>query len=343
MTSSVDETHSKRQFLSLNSIQDVLECIICLELPRKDPIYQCDNGHLLCEFCHKRVDECPLCKVNLKNIRALAVEKILRKCPRPCKFQGKGCSALMRQLSLKEHEKNCDFKPGLPSKLSANDKSSYIKILSDYKCEYNHVEAENSSNDYDMFNSVGSVRADNPIPSDFQGIYYFEIKVLNKGKDGAIGIGLTAEGSALHRMPGWEHNTIGYHGDDGKFFYEACFSKKFGPLFKNNDIVGCGINFHDMSVFFTINGRYLGVAKHNLPEIEYYPTIYFTDTDIFHSSNYEMVQVNFGQDPFAFQIDYLSGKSWIMNFCNNISNSFHFYTKINKLSQTMFYLVFRIM
>merc|ERR1719367_1717916 len=159
MTSSVDETHSKRQLLSLNSIQDVLECTICLEVPRKDPIYQCDNGHLLCEFCHKRVDECPLCKVNLKNIRALAVKKILRKCPRPCKFQGKGCSALMRQLSLKEHGKNCDFKPGLPSKLSANDKSSYIKILSDYK---------------------------------------------------------------------W---------DDGKFFYEACFSKKFGPLFKNNDIV----------------------------------------------------------------------------------------------------------
>ena len=305
MTSSVDETHSKRQFLSLNSIQDVLECIICLEVPRKDPIYQCDNGHLLCVLCHKRVDECPLCKVKLKNIRALAVEKILRKCPRPCKFQDTGCSAQMRQLSLKEHVKTCDFKPGLPCKLSTNDKSSYIKILSDYKCEYNHVEAENASNDYDMFNSVGSVRADNPIPSDFQGIYYFEIKVLNKGKDGAIGIGLTAEGSALHRMPGWEYNTIGYHGDDGKFFYEAYRGKKFGPLFKNNDIVGCGINFHDMSVFFTQNGKYLGVAKHNLPEMEYYPTIGV-------HSKYEMVQVNFGQDPFAFQIKSLSGNTLSM-------------------------------
>merc|ERR1719367_2295160 len=254
MTSSVDETHSKRQLLSLNSIQDVLECTICLEVPRKDPIYQCDNGHLLCEFCHKRVDECPLCKVNLKNIRALAVEKILRKCPRPCKFQSTGCSAQMRQLSLLEHEKNCDFKPGLPSKLSTNDKSNFIRILSDYKCEYDHEKAENGSNEYDNDEEyydyiVGSVRADNPIPTDFKGIYYFEIKVLNQGIDCTIGIGLTAEGSA--RMPEWKYNSIGYYGDDGKFFYEAGRGKKFGPLFGNNDIIGCGMNFHDMSVFFT--------------------------------------------------------------------------------------------
>ena len=125
--------------------------------------------------------------------------------------------------------------------------------------------------------------------------------MLNKGKDCSIGIGLTAEGSALNRMPGWEYNTIGYHGDDGKFFYEAGMGKKFGPLFGNNDVVGCGINFQDMSVFFTKNGKYLGVAKHSLPEMDYYPTIAV-------HSKYELVQVNFGQDPFAFQIDHLSGK-----------------------------------
>ena len=74
----------------------------------------------------------------------------------------------------------------------------------------------------------------------------------------------------------------------------------FGPKFVNNDIVGCGLNVNDMSVFFTRNGKYLGVAQHSLPEMKWYPTIGL-------HSKYEMVQVNFGQEKFAFQTDALIG------------------------------------
>lgn len=296
MASKVDGVPD-RKLLSLYSIQDVLECVICLEAPRKDPIYQCDNGHLLCANCYKRVVKCPLCKVELRNIRALAVEKLLRKCPRPCKFQDTGCSALMRQLSLAEHEKNCDFKPALPSKLSVSDKSCNIKILSQYKCEYDHVMAVGGPE----FFVAGSIRADKPIPMTLDEIYYFEITVLNKGKIGGIGIGLTAESSALNQMPGWKNNGIGYHGDDGKLYYQIGYEIEFGPKFANNDIVGCGLNLNDTSVFFTINGKYLGVAHCSLPEINWYPTIGL-------HSKYEMVQVNFGQEPFIFQMDTLLGK-----------------------------------
>ena len=291
------EVVSKRKLVSLNSIQDELECVICLEVPRRDPIYQCDNGHLLCVICYKRVVNCPLCKVQLKKIRALAVEKILRKYPRPCKFRDNGCSALMRHLSLSEHEKSCDFKPRLPSKLSLTDRSLFITILSDYKCEYDHKAAVNALKFFD----VGSVRADKPIPMTLDEIYYFEIKVLNKGYQGDIGIGLTSKSSALNRMPGWENNTIGYHGDNGKLYYEVGYGIEFGPKFVDNDVVGCGLNLNDMSVFFTRNGEYLGVAQCSLPELEWYPTIGL-------HSKYEMVQVNFGQEPFSFQMDTLIGK-----------------------------------
>ena len=206
---SVEGEHSKRKFLSMNSIHDVLECVICLEVPRKEPIYQCENGHLLCVLCNKRVVDCPLCKVELRNIRALAVEKILQKCPRPCKFQETGCKTQMRQLSLIEHEKLCTFKPELPSRLSNSNKSRVIKYLSEYKCQYQHQEEESSAQNF----NPGLIRSDKPIPLSLESIYYFEVKVLNKGKETAIGIGLTVESSQLNRLPGWDRNTIGYHGE----------------------------------------------------------------------------------------------------------------------------------
>ena len=295
-----NDNNSISQFLSLKSIQDILECIICLDLPRKNPIYQCDNGHLLCLNCHKKVTECPLCKLDLRKNRALAVEKILQKCPRACKFQDNGCSVLMQQVSLEEHEINCNFKPSMPSKLSSKHKSRYIDILSDYECKYNHKEATGVSRDY----NCGCVQADNPIPSNLDSIYYFEAMVISEGKEGepAIGIGLTVDGSLLSRMPGWDEHTIAYHSDDGKFYYNCTSTDDYGPSFGTNDVVGCGLDLSDMSVFFTKNGKFLGVVQCNLPEMTWYPTIGT------HSKN-EMVQVNFGQDPFVFQLESLSGKS----------------------------------
>ena len=62
-------------------------------------------------------------------------------------------------------------------------------------------------------------------------------------------------------------------------------------------MVGCGLDMNDMSIFFTKNGDYLGVAKSYLPEMNWYPTIGL-------GTKYEMVTVNFGKDPFMFQIDF---------------------------------------
>jgi hypothetical protein len=45
---------------------NAIHCTICLDLP-DGAIYQCTNGHILCEGCHRRVldtDEsrCPTCR-----------------------------------------------------------------------------------------------------------------------------------------------------------------------------------------------------------------------------------------------------------------------------------------
>lgn len=48
---------------------------------------------------------------------------------------------------------------------------------------------------------AASVRTDFPIPAAC-GIYYFEVKVLSKGRDGYMGIGLSKSDVMLSRLPG---------------------------------------------------------------------------------------------------------------------------------------------
>ena len=59
-------------------------------------------------------------------------------------------------------------------------------------------------------------------------------------------------------MPGWHHDSWGYHGDDGKRFSEAGPGVPYGPLYGTGDVVGCGVDFKSKIAFFTKNGEKLG-------------------------------------------------------------------------------------
>ena len=60
--------------------------------------------------------------------------------------------------------------------------------------------------------------------------------------------------------PGWDRASYGYHGDDGAAFHSTGVgSARFGPSFGVGDVVGCGLDYRDGSVFFTKNGRFVGV------------------------------------------------------------------------------------
>ena len=63
---------------------------------------------------------------------------------------------------------------------------------------------------------------------------------MSGGDSSFIGIGLSASNSNLNCLPGWKHNTYGYHGDDGRLF-EFSFhgrGKSYGPRFTTNDTIG---------------------------------------------------------------------------------------------------------
>ena len=73
-----------------------------------------------------------------------------------------------------------------------------------------------------------------------------------------IAIGFSTRTATLSRPVGWEAESWGYHGDDGRIFTSHNVGKHYGPQFNKGDVVGCGINFKENSAFYTRNGVHLG-------------------------------------------------------------------------------------
>ena len=182
------------------------------------------------------------------------------------------------------------------NELSRSDKSSLINVISPYICK-----SQKPDFDTPDINAL-SVRAKHPIPLDFN-LYYFEIKISNEGgfSIGHIGIGLSSENSTIDAMPGWEKHTIGYHGDDGWLYNENSKGKRFGPTFGLTDVIGCGVDFMEKTVFFTKNGELVGIVSKELANHTWYPMIGIRAWKA-------VVKINFGQEPFSFNIAIYNGK-----------------------------------
>jgi hypothetical protein len=79
----------------------------------------------------------------------------------------------------------------------------------------------------------------------------------------AIGLG-DARFRLMGKQPGWTSSSFGLHSDDGSIFHgsgqgaDEYVEGGFGV----GDIVGCGMDYTTGDVFFTKNGRHLGVAFH---------------------------------------------------------------------------------
>lgn len=111
---------------------------------------------------------------------------------------------------------------------------------------------------------AASVRTTHSIPAAC-GLYYFEVKIVSKGRDGYMGIGLSAHGVNVNRLPGWDKHSYGYHGDDGHSFCSSGTGQPYGPTFTTGDVIGCGVNLVDNTAFYTKNGCHLGIAFTDLP------------------------------------------------------------------------------
>ncbi|KDQ54931.1 hypothetical protein JAAARDRAFT_354484 [Jaapia argillacea MUCL 33604] len=201
----------------------------------------------------------------------------------------------------------------LPTRWSDQDRHPNLSVGGDGRdLSYN---GPSSSGEKD----AAAARTNHPIPPAC-GIYYYEVEIVNKGQKGHISIGcvplliltfgyvllrnltfgacrLGAGDVRLSRLPGWERHSWGYHGDDGYSFAAEKTGTPYGPRFENGDIIGCGIDFSQYKVFYTKNGAFLGLVFDNVgKEHDLYPSV-----GLRHAG--ESVRVNFGHEPFKFDID----------------------------------------
>uniref|UniRef100_W5N0J3 RAN binding protein 9 n=2 Tax=Lepisosteus oculatus TaxID=7918 RepID=W5N0J3_LEPOC len=175
----------------------------------------------------------------------------------------------------------------LPRSWSPKDKFSYIG-LSQNNLRVHYKGHGKTPKD------AASVRATHPIPAAC-GVYYFEVKIVSKGRDGYMGIGLSAQGVNMNRLPGWDKHSYGYHGDDGHSFCSSGTGQPYGPTFTTGDVIGCCVNLINNTCFYTKNGHSLGIAFTDLPP-NLYPTVGLQTPG-------EVVDANFGQHPFVFDIE----------------------------------------
>lgn len=94
-----------------------------------------------------------------------------------------------------------------------------------------------------------------------------------------IAVGLANGDFSVHtRMPGWDHQSFGYHSDDGGIFHGAgSMIRLYGPTFGAGDIIGCGIDYMHRAIFYTRNGEFLGYAFEQLSlsilQQDWYPVV----------------------------------------------------------------------
>ncbi|CAI7655083.1 unnamed protein product [Penicillium pancosmium] len=217
----------------------------------------------------------------------------------------------------------------LPTQWGVDDRHDILEISSD-GLEVRYTGPQHKTNDHE----AAALRADNPMPPQC-GIYYFEIKIESKPKEGVSGngsgsnsntnnntssssssgasgirtdlgsccrmvaIGLSSPKASIERLPGWETESWAYHGDDGKSFFGESQGqgRSYGPTYGVGDTVGCGVNFSTRSAFFTKNGVFLGTAFSGLPEISLFPSVGMKRQPPV------CLRTNFGQEPFVFDID----------------------------------------
>lgn len=84
-------------------------CPICFEL-LVGQVFQCVNGHVICEKCVKSVLSCPQCRIEYNGapIRVRVLENMLDRMSFNCKYKKKGCTQMLKRADLFTHNETCE-------------------------------------------------------------------------------------------------------------------------------------------------------------------------------------------------------------------------------------------
>ena len=88
------------------------------------------------------------------------------------------------------------------------------------------------------------------------------------GEEPCTAIGLATRSFRTNgSQPGWTRNSWGYHGDDGMIYHRTGQGSSWGPAFGAGDVVGCGVDCFLQCVWFTKNGKFMGVSHDQYDDI----------------------------------------------------------------------------
>ncbi|CAJ1925672.1 unnamed protein product [Cylindrotheca closterium] len=143
-------------------------------------------------------------------------------------------------------------------------------------------------------------------------VAYFEVSILESSSNtqrsprDCVAVGVATESfSCQTRMPGWDAQSFGYHGDDGGTFHASgAMLERFGPCFGTGDTVGCGIDYVARGIFFTLNGVFLGYGWKQI-DSEFLENNLFGVVGI---DTNDPVSVNYGNVPFQFNLTRFTSK-----------------------------------
>lgn len=73
------------------------------------------------------------------------------------------------------------------------------------------------------------------------------------------------------QMPGWagKRPVWGYHGDDGKLYAYNAAGKQLEDYkpWTYGQVVGCGIDFEEKSIFYTVDGERLSESQRSMDRL----------------------------------------------------------------------------
>jgi len=101
----LDDKEEERKFEEekVNDLKKHVECPVCLDVPRKAPVFSCPNGHLVCQKCKSK--SCPTCRVAMGDNKSLVAIAVIEKILHDCQFVD--CNDEHSLAYIEQHEKYC--------------------------------------------------------------------------------------------------------------------------------------------------------------------------------------------------------------------------------------------
>ena len=91
----------------LEEQQNIIECPVCLQMPREGFVSYCPNGHFVCSQCFDQMKQrgrkdCPKCRAPMQEGKSLLALTVVEQTGQECRLQG--CSEMIPVDNIQQHE-----------------------------------------------------------------------------------------------------------------------------------------------------------------------------------------------------------------------------------------------